>query len=410
MFRFIHTADLHIDSPLKGLDALPGAPAERLRKATRTSCERVIDLALEENVDFVVIAGDLFDGRWPDATTGAWTAAQFRRLLEIDAAVYLLWGNHDVVNPASGRWPSNVHVFDSAAPQTYLREDQAIAIHGQSFSRRAVPEDLAADYPRAVDGCFNIGVLHTSLTGDSAHDTYASTSEDVLRQRGYQYWALGHIHQRRVIAERPFIAFAGNTQGRHAKETGAKGCLLVDVDESQGVTAEFRATDVIRWRHLEVRLQPADGVDELLNEFDVQLDEMRTDDGDRSFAVRLTFTGDCQALDSFANAAGKAELEAELRQRAADTGDVWIEKIRVKPVDRQSPTAGALGSLLSAFDAAAADDQVLAELSEALLPLISKSTLALRPGDLDWEDKSQLRTWLREAREIVAAELQEAAQ
>ena len=257
MFRFIHAADPHLDSPLRGLEAHEGAPVALLRGATRKAFENLVNLAIDEAVNFVVIAGDLYDGDWKDYSTGLFFRGQMVRLEAKKIPVYLIAGNHDAASVISKKLtlPENVHVFSTRTAETMEVPGLAAVIHGRGFPHRAVPENLAVDYPAAVPGKFNLGLLHTSLTGRPDHDTYAPCSEQDLRNKGYGYWALGHIHQPEVISEDPWIVFAGNCQGRHARETGPRGCRLVTVKDSLEVaSAEWRDLDVVRWQAVEVPL------------------------------------------------------------------------------------------------------------------------------------------------------------
>ena len=233
--KFIHAADLHIDSPLLGLYCYEGAPAERLREATRRACENLVTLAIEEQVDFVILAGDLFDGQWRDMQTGLFTARQFRRLCDAKIKVYLVRGNHDAASQVRQTitWPDNVHEFSVRKAETVRLDDLGVALHGRGFAQPEVTDDPVPEYPAPVPGLFNIGVLHTNVGGNEDHPRYAPTSRAALEAKGYDYWALGHIHKRYVIAERPYIGYSGNTQGRHVRETGAKGCLLVSVEDGQ---------------------------------------------------------------------------------------------------------------------------------------------------------------------------------
>jgi exonuclease SbcD len=181
--KFIHCSDLHIDSPLDGLERYPGAPLAALRGATRQALVNLVELAVSRQVDFLVIAGDIFDGDWRDMNTGLFFNSQMRVLERAGISVYLKRGNHDAASEVTRALtlPDNVHVFDADRPQTVRRDDLRVALHGRSFSERATPQDLAATYPDPVPGYFNIGVLHTSLAGYAAHDPYAPTSLDILR-------------------------------------------------------------------------------------------------------------------------------------------------------------------------------------------------------------------------------------
>ncbi|MEO6853226.1 MAG: DNA repair exonuclease, partial [Rhodoferax sp.] len=254
-FRFLHAADLHIDSPLRGLSRYAGAPVERLRNATRRALENLVDLALAEGVHFVLLAGDLYDRDWPDFHTGLFFRAQMVRLGRADIAVYIVQGNHDAQGTITRELvlPDNVKIFSSRKAETVQIDALGVAIHGHSFPQREVPEDLVPHYPVAVPGLFNIGLLHTSLTGASGHDTYAPTNIATLKTRGYDYWALGHVHTRAVECESPRVVFPGNLQGRHANETGPKGCELVTVTGGQ-MEARFMPLDVVRWQQITVPL------------------------------------------------------------------------------------------------------------------------------------------------------------
>ena len=229
MFKFLHAADIHLDSPLLRLDVYEGAPAAEIRGATRRAFENLVQTALAEKVDFVVLAGDIYDGDWKDYNTGLHFAARIARLREAGIPVILAAGNHDAASSISRslRLPDNARVFPHDRPDTFRLESVNVAVHGQSFGSPAVRADLSRGYPAPVPGCFNVGLLHTGVNGREGHEPYAPCTLAALREKGYDYWALGHVHQREVLSAEPLVVFPGNTQGRHARETGAKGCILV---------------------------------------------------------------------------------------------------------------------------------------------------------------------------------------
>lgn len=171
--RFIHAADIHLDSPLRGLGSYEDMPVEILRGATRAAFSRLVDEALALEVDFMVIAGDLYDGDWKDHNTGVYFARQMGRLRNADIPVYVLHGNHDAESVMTSRLalPENVHVFSSRRPQTFRLEAHKVALHGRSFPQAQVTENLVSDYPAPIPGYFNIGVLHTALEGGPATPT-----------------------------------------------------------------------------------------------------------------------------------------------------------------------------------------------------------------------------------------------
>lgn len=332
MFRFIHAADLHLDSPLQGLQAHEGAPLDVLRGATRRAFENLVQLAIDEQVDFVVIAGDLYDGDWRDYSTGLFFRSQMARLNASGIPVYLIAGNHDAASVISKKLglPDNVQVFSTRTTESFEVPGLPVIIHGRGFPHRAVPENLALDYPSAIPGKFNLGLLHTSLTGRPGHATYAPCSEQDLRNKGYGYWALGHVHQPEVISKDPWIVFAGNCQGRHARETGPRGCCLVSVNDAREVeSVEQRTLDVVRWQDVPVMLDQVEKEAEATQRIRTALADAVTMAEDRLLAARITLTG---ASPLHGNLHRETQRwRAEILGIAQDFGEatVWIEQIKV---------------------------------------------------------------------------------
>lgn len=265
--KFLHCADIHIDSPLRGLSRGEGVPADEIRRAARAAFENLVALAVDEEVAVVVIAGDLYDGDRDDFDTAIYLQRQFARLGEAGIPVVLVYGNHDAASEITRRLrpPANVHVFPHAAPTTVTFDDVGIAFHGQSYSKRAVTQDLSLAYPDRVAGYLNVGVLHTCLDGRPGHEPYAPCRVDALAARGYEYWALGHVHVRDALQrDGTWIVFPGNIQGRHARETGAKGATLVEYSGEQVRSVEHRELDMVRWLRVPVDVSDAATVDDVL--------------------------------------------------------------------------------------------------------------------------------------------------
>jgi len=332
MIRFIHAADPHLDSPLQGLEAHEGAPVEVLRGATRRAFENLVSLAIEESVDFVVIAGDLYDGDWKDYSTGLFFRAQMVRLQSKGTPVYLIAGNHDAASVITKKLslPENVNVFSTQTTESLEVAGHPITIHGRGFPNRAVPENLAIEYPMALPGRFNLGLLHTSLTGRPGHDTYAPCSVAQLREKGYQYWALGHIHQPEVINKDPWIVFAGNCQGRHIKEAGARGCRLVTVSDSLQVEGvEWRSLDVVRWAELNIDLSGVETETEATRLVSDAMGKAVTAAEGRLVAARIILSGTTQLHGSLHrnDEHWNAQFLASAQDHGADA--IWIERIKV---------------------------------------------------------------------------------
>jgi DNA repair exonuclease SbcCD nuclease subunit len=351
-FTFLHAADVHLDSPLRGLERYEGAPAEAIRGATREALGNLVSAALEHEVDFVVLAGDLYDGDWPDYHTGLYFVGQVARLAERGIPVLLAHGNHDAESRLTRSLvlPANVHVFQARRPETRLLEHVAVAVHGQSFARPDVTEDLSRGYPPAVSGRFNVGVLHTALAGREGHAPYAPCTVEGLRARGYDYWALGHVHRREVVSDTPWIVFPGNLQGRHARETGAKGASLVEVEHGAVSAVDHVPMDVVRWFHETVDLSGCDDLDAVWPRVRAALEAAAGNADGRLAAVRLTLAG-ASAVDTALRARPDA-LTAQCRALAATVrGRLWVEELRVRTGPARDPVTilereDALGGLL----------------------------------------------------------------
>ena len=411
--RFIHAADLHIDSPLRGLRYHDGAPVERLQSATRQAFQNLIQLALERRVDFVILAGDLFDGPWPDVQTGLWTCAQLRRLLDAGIQAYFIRGNHDAESRVRGaiHWPENLHEFPTDKPHTFTLEDLGVALHGQGFSQRDVQFDLAATYPDPIPGLFNIGILHTSLTGHCDHDSYAPTSEQVLLNRQYDYWALGHIHTRMVVHERPWILFSGNTQGRHVRESGKRGCTLVTCEDGAVTSVEFVATDTVRWDCIDVQLTPEDDMDVLLEKVQREMENCLHSAEGRFRAARVVVRGPCRAHDALCGDSDRVRITDEIRHRASEWGDeLWLEKIMLQTlptvnVDQLRRNSDVVGALLTTMSEIRNDQHELEGLSRDLTTAVKKHLPELVQAGLEFEDIDQIQSWVEQAEGILVSRL-----
>ena len=411
MFRFIHAADPHLDSPLRGLEAHEGAPVALLRGATRKAFENLVNLAIDEAVNFVVIAGDLYDGDWKDYSTGLFFRGQMVRLEAKKIPVYLIAGNHDAASVISKKLtlPENVHVFSTRTAETMEVPGLAAVIHGRGFPHRAVPENLAVDYPAAVPGKFNLGLLHTSLTGRPDHDTYAPCSEQDLRNKGYGYWALGHIHQPEVISEDPWIVFAGNCQGRHARETGPRGCRLVTVKDSLEVaSAEWRDLDVVRWQAVEVPLAGVENEAGAIKGIREALAGAVAAAEGRLLATRIHLTGATALHGSLHRDA--QHWRAQVQALAQDFGEesVWVERLRVgtRPIydlaelaARDALTKTVLETLETATHHLPALPDDITEMLDVLPPELRAEVAA------EW-DPDQRPALMEEVRAIILEALQ----
>jgi len=398
MFKFLHAADIHLDSPMHKLEIYEGAPAGELREAARRAFENLIELAITEEVAFLVISGDLYDGDWKDYNTGLYFVSQMRKLREADIPVFIIAGNHDAASriTKSLRLPEGVHLFPSDKPHTVHLQNFDVAIHGQSFASPAVRTNLALKYPPPAKNCFNIGMLHTCVTGREGHEPYAPCKIEDLRSKAYDYWALGHVHQREIFSEDPLVVFPGNIQGRHARETGPKGCMLVEVEDSGKPKASFRALDVARWFTLEIEAAPAETGYDVLDLIREGLENLLENNAGLPLVVRIRVFGDSRAHDDLAS--NTERWTSEIRSAAIDIsgGLVWIEKVKLEtdlPVSLKSlkSSSGPVGELLAYIDEVGNDPDQLRSLGGVLEDLDKKLPRELKEGkealalsDPDW--------------------------
>ena len=380
-FQFIHAADLHIDSPLAALGAKDPRVAATFAAAGRRAVERLIGETLDSGAKFLIVAGDLFDGDWPDVSTGLFLVRELGRLHRAGVKTFLIKGNHDAKNRMSRHlaFPDSVLEFETRRGQTHLIEDLRVALHGRSFADRETPPDFLSSYGKRRDGWLNIGLLHTSLDGSLGHDPYAPCKVADLARFGYDYWALGHIHAAAIVHRDPWIVYPGNLQGRHPRETGPKGAMRVTVEDGRIAAVEPIALDVARWAHSRVDVGGLDSEEAILARIGATLDAAVAEAEGRPLAVRLTLTGETQAHGRLV--ARQEELLFRARERALQAAsDAWVERLRLET--RAPAAAAAAGAdaldIDGLVDAAADDPEFLAELAELAAAVADKLPRDLR--------------------------------
>ncbi|MGH3613682.1 MAG: metallophosphoesterase family protein [Pseudonocardia sp.] len=404
--RLVHAADLHLDSPLRGLSRLGNCDlADTLRAASRRACENLTDHVVEIRADALLLAGDIYDGDWRDFQTGAFFVRQMERLHAEGIPVFMISGNHDAASEItrSLRLPPNVTVLSTAAPQTVIDDDLGLAVHGQGFATRSVPENLVRAYPGRVAGLVNVGLLHTSVQGAEGHDTYAPCSvEDLLACR-YEYFALGHVHTRQVICDGEHIAaFSGNLQGRHPRESGPKGALVVEVEPGSRAEIRHEVLDVARWENVDVDVSGYRDLDDVLDGVDMALRGACVGAGSRALVARVTLAGESVAAGSLLDL---DRVRTEIDLLAGKVGAA-VEKVRITACAPEA--TGVVDADLVASVARAAAELVThpGRVGELVAALDREVGRRLREaGLLDLRDETELSGLARRAEQELLAHL-----
>lgn len=336
-FRFIHTADIHLDSPLKSLALRDPDLADLIGSATRAAFSAIIDLCLDEQVDALIIAGDLYDGAQTSMKTARFLAGELDRLSNAGIPAFIIRGNHDAMSKVTRELvlPGSVKLFGAGGKkqmaETHMIERDAgakpVAMHGLSFANPTAPESLVPRYKPAIADAINIGILHTSLGGAPGHDAYAPCRPADLEALGYDYWALGHIHSRQVITGRSTIVMPGMPQGRDINEAGPKSVSLVSITDTGEVSVEERPTAIAEFAQVTVDASGLDEWRDLAESLTTVLTQAGQAATARELVVRLAITGATGLAWRMRRDADL--LLTEARERGARIGSVWIEKIEI---------------------------------------------------------------------------------
>ncbi|HWH92624.1 MAG TPA: DNA repair exonuclease [Baekduia sp.] len=388
--KLVHAADIHLDSPMHGLAAYDTAPVAELRLATRAALRGLVDLCIQEAADALLIGGDLYDGDWHDYATGAQFVREAQRLREAGIPVVVVTGNHDAASRITKalRMPDGVNVLPVDEPGTVVFESLGLAVHGQGYATAAVLSDLSAGYPAPLSGLVNVGLLHTSADGRFDHAPYAPCRVDRLAAHGYDFWGLGHVHERVLLHADPPILFPGCLQGRNVRETGPKGATVVSFGADGRAVLEERVLDVVRWAVCEVDASSLGDADEVLAAAGDAVGRSVAEADGRLLAVRVRIVGASPAHAELVRDARR--FEWDVRGAAAEVAGegAWVEKVQVRTRVARSGAADAVdlesddvfAELSRSVTSAAGDEAALSALAAELAPLAGKL-----PATLGWD-------------------------
>ncbi|GEK33493.1 metallophosphoesterase family protein [Kurthia sibirica] len=397
--RFFHTADLHLESPFKGLYNIPQVVTDALRTSTFHAFEKLVEQALEDRPDFILIVGDIYDGENRSLTAQNRFVQQLKRLDAADIPVIVSYGNHDHLSGSWSRFelPKNVHEFGPTVEEfTFEIRQQKVIIHGFSYDKRHVTEPMIDYYRRNEDDALHIGMLHGSVEGDQEHNVYAPFSRQALLQKNYHYWALGHIHKRQILHDEPAIIYPGNTQGRHRKESGDKGFYDVTLADGQ-TTLNFVSTAVIRFETLTISVATSKYANELMQEIEQGLQQLNEACGAVIVELHLTdFSEEASAI--YLKNGKNMWLEALRDQLDTFEPFIWLSDIKAS-LGRNNMEESELTKKVMQRTAMLTADQMSAPLAELFdQPKLAKYVQLFSAQQ--WEELQQ------EAQQLIVEQLQ----
>lgn len=406
-FSFIHASDLHLDSPFSTLGSDNPNLAGSLRSATFEAFEKIIELCIENRVDFLLIAGDVYDGADRSLRAQIKFRDGLKKLNDVEIHSFVVHGNHDPLDKwaTNLEWPSRVHLFGENVETIGAYRDSRLlaSIQGISYPTRDERRNLARLFKR-TSAAFHIGLLHANVGSDTGHEPYAPCSLDDLMKPEMDYWALGHVHKRKILSEDiPVILYPGNSQGRNVRETGEKGCYLVRVNETREIETAFHAIDAIRWVISEIPINDLHSEQDLLNTLVKTCQEISQTQSGRPSIVRIFFTGNGPLYRYLR----EPNTLSDLCETGNDIGAsyspwVWIDRIGLQAGPEFDLTAlirreDFIGDLLR-YSSEVAEDSQFNERMKKEISILFENPRARR--FLDLPDTQKLRELLKEGEKI----------
>ena len=420
LIKFVHAADLHLDSPFVGIRSMENMDdgiASVLAEATFRAYDNIIDLCIRERVDALFVAGDVFDGADRSLKAQRKFGAGLLRLDEAGIRSFVCHGNHDPLDGWESRLdlPPSCHRFGPQVEHVpvFPEAPDSVVVHGISYPQREVRENLIPAFEKAGPGPFNIGLIHANVDNNTAHDPYAPCSLSDLVETGYDYWALGHVHTRQILRKSdPAVVYPGNPQGRHVNESGARGVYVVDVTDTRDVHMEFRPVDVVRWGSAEISIAELETEQQLLDAIDDRLAALQSEADDRHLVVRLSLAGSGGLHSTLMRPDFTEHLLEDVNLRWKSRSPfIWCERIEhsTTPIfDREKRALGSdfVADLLRLSDAVRVDQTALGEMNGILDELYSggNSGRYLRGNAPTMEEMNEL---VAEAEALCLAELME---
>ena len=410
--RFVHAADLHLDSPFVGIKAVaPDNVARALHDATFTAYENIIKLCIDERVDALLIAGDVYDSADRSLRAQLKFVDGLKRLDEAGIRSFVCHGNHDPLDGWEAKldYPPSCTRFlaEFEAVPVFEDDPQRAVVHGISYPRRDVTENLTRRLGVVEPRPFSIGLMHANVGGNPNHDDYAPCSLEDLKESGIDYWALGHVHTREVLTEKsPTVVYPGNSQGRHPNEPGARGVYLVEVDDDGTVNLDFRAMDTVRWERPVLDISLMETEQDLHNGLHQIMETTLAEADGRSVVLRITLVGRGGLHSALRQPNFVQDLIDDISTEWAHRSPfAWCERIEdetAPPFNREERVGGSdfLSEVLKTADRAKEDPEMLARLGSGLDDLYRHHRYRKYLSD-NLPDKDDLAALLDEAEAVV---------
>ena len=417
-FRFAHSADLHLDSPFKGLASrMPDEIISVLRDSTFDAYKNIVSMCIDESVDALLIAGDIYDGADRSFKAQYRFIEGLKRLSDAGIRSFICHGNHDPLDgwQAQLDFPKEAYRFGKNAESVPLWDHlpEAVLVHGISYPTRIVQDNLIPRFQELKKAEFNIGLVHANVDSNPNHDPYAPCSLADLKATGYDYWALGHVHTKNILnSDHPKVVYPGNPQGRHSNETGERGIFIVDVDENGSISTKFRPVDLVRWAIIEISAREMENEQSFLDALEAEFDQqVRLNDG-RDLIVRAIATGSSPIHQSLVRDKFAEEMRDELNEKYGyQTPFLWCERILVStspPFNRKERKNGTdfVADLLNLADDIVLNEEAVDLLLESVSDIYKKGKVGKHTKEFAPE-RNEIKELLREAENIYLADLLE---
>ncbi len=296
--KFIHCADLHLDSPFQGLTTKEPSLADRFKHSTNEAFVKIIDLCLAEKVDFLTIGGDTFDGADRSLCAQILLRDQLERLQKANIPVIIVAGNHDPLSDwlSEIKYPENVHLLGSNKVEKIPIEKNGktvTTIYGISYKVKEVTENLSLKFQTKEEDTVSIGMLHANVGSKKEHAPYSPCTISDLKSTNMDIWLLGHIHTPEVLCADPLILYPGNIQGRHINENGPRGCYIIKIDSNRKISYEFKPTQNILWKQEVINIKnimtAIELADLLSDKCEEELSKLTNDE--KGIVIRWKLTG-----------------------------------------------------------------------------------------------------------------------